>query len=427
MENNYSILFPIEITSRELLSKIGLAIRFSEMGYNCYIGDKAEICNLIGKISPFVYFDKGYHQNKSEEIYKNIKNHGGIIISLDEEGGVDSKDFFTLQSRYSDNVFDFCDLIFLWGDAQYRFLSKNKKNFKSYKVFVSGHPRFQFLKKKFRHFYIDEVDQIKQVYKNYILINTNMGFGNNIRGDKFVYSNYKNRLKDTMKFIRYDKIKLKEYIFMIKEVSKVTRLNIVVRPHPEEDKKIYEEAFRNFNNVFVNNKGLIAPWILGAEFMIHPDCTTGIESVMLGKKSISFLPHYDESILMYLPYKLSCKFDNTDKLIKFMEKKDYKKSLKVKNGDNSLLNKYFAFEKDSIDIIVKNTDDFVKKSHFRVSNENSNLKKIYILKKIIFYFIDKFKVHDKISSHALNKSKRAGLKYREVLSVFNNISEIILD
>ena len=40
------------------------------------------------------------------------------------------------------------------------------------------------------------MDKIKKRYHNFILINTNMGYGNHIRGDEFVESNYKGRFKN---------------------------------------------------------------------------------------------------------------------------------------------------------------------------------------------------------------------------------------
>ncbi len=64
----YNILFPIEISARELLYKTALASLFTKYGHHCYIGSKTEIFTLIDKIEKIVYFEKSYHEGNSEHI-----------------------------------------------------------------------------------------------------------------------------------------------------------------------------------------------------------------------------------------------------------------------------------------------------------------------------------------------------------------------
>ena len=64
------------------------------------------------------------------------------------------------------------------------------------KVVVTRHPRFELLKPEFHYLYHFAVDEIKKRFNNFILINTNMGFGDNIRGDEFVRTNYRSKFKN---------------------------------------------------------------------------------------------------------------------------------------------------------------------------------------------------------------------------------------
>ena len=80
-------MIPVETASRELLYKLYLGMSLVQNGMECYVGSKAKINYLINKFNSFIYFDKGYQKNKSDLIYQDIKKNGGIIVSLDEEGG----------------------------------------------------------------------------------------------------------------------------------------------------------------------------------------------------------------------------------------------------------------------------------------------------------------------------------------------------
>ena len=215
----YKILFPVETAARELVYKLVLSARFAEIGYECYLGSKDEMNQLLKYIKPVAYFDKGYHAKVSEGIYDAIKRYSGIIINLDEEGGVDFKDSSTISARYPDKVFQICDLIFLWGNNQYNFLNTIGRHFIEGKVVVSGHPRFELLKQSFHGLYENERKAIGDRFKRFILINTNMGFGNNIWGDSFVRENYGARIKNIDSIIDFDKIKIECYVSFIKKLS----------------------------------------------------------------------------------------------------------------------------------------------------------------------------------------------------------------
>ena len=161
---NYKVVFPIETTARELVYKLVLSTKFCELGYDCYIGSKRDVNELLPTINTFVYFDKGYLKGTSEQLFELVKQLNGITISLDEEGGVDTREFTTIDIRFQKEVFDYCDLIFIWGTPQYNFLKHSKPYFDQKKVIISGHPRFELLKKKYRFLYEYPLNNIKNKY-----------------------------------------------------------------------------------------------------------------------------------------------------------------------------------------------------------------------------------------------------------------------
>jgi surface carbohydrate biosynthesis protein len=344
------ILIPVEVSSREMLYKIYLCNVLSSQGFECFLGSKSEINFLIEKFNGFLYLDKGFHKDISENLHKKILKSNGVIVSLDEEGAVDFEDGSTLKVRYDEKLFEAANVVFLWGEYQRELLKDVIKD--NVKCVVSGHPRFELLKKEFHFLYKDDVVSIKRKYGDFILINTNMGFGNNIRGDRFVVKNYVDRFKNIEEIINNDKIKLKYFISLIEKFSEL-KYNVVIRPHPEEDIHIYQKAFGFKKNIYITNLNSVVPWILGCETMIHSDCTTGIESLMLGKKSIAYVPKdLNKEFLTILPLAASKVISNQEEILSFVRNKEFKES--VIYDCYPWLKNNFNYPFDSFEIISEN-------------------------------------------------------------------------
>ena len=156
MENTLkkTILLPIEVSNRELPGKLLLAYNFAMKGCVVYFGSKASVLKFSQYLSEAIYFDKGYHENVSEEIYDILKRHKLKIVSLDEENAVDYSDYQQLNLRFPDHILKKFELIFLWGAKQLNYLKNNRKNLTLDKTIVSGHPRFELLSKKFINLYL---------------------------------------------------------------------------------------------------------------------------------------------------------------------------------------------------------------------------------------------------------------------------------
>jgi surface carbohydrate biosynthesis protein len=420
------ILIPIEISSREMLYKIYLCNILSSKGFECYLGSKSEINFLIEKFNDFIYLDKGYHKDNSDLIYKKIIKNRGVIVSLDEEGAVDFEDGSTLKVRYNEKLFKASRLVFFWGKYQTQIikdLTKINSN-----CIISGHPRFELLKKDFHFLYDYDLNFIQKKYKKYILINTNMGFGNNIRGDEFILKNYIDRFKNIRKIINNDKIKLEYFISLINKLSELD-YNIVVRPHPEEDFKIYKDSFNLKENIFITNDRSVVPWIIGCETMIHSDCTTGIESLMLGKESIAFVPsRLDRDFLTSLPLQASKVINSEVQVLNYIKKKKYNKNVNFSNYP--WLKNNFNYPGKSFNII----SNFLEKIELKTNYESIAFTEIVlknIKNKIKFFlkgkdklisekakdfnYVNVKRIHNKI---VLSKS---GFKKNNLRKIFDNL------
>ena len=326
-----------------------MSILLAREGFSCYLGSKSNIYHLTKHLKNYIYLDKGYHAGESEPLYKQIQENNGVIVNLDEEGAVDFSDNSTLKERYADPLFEYAKTVFLWGTEQQELIYQQTGS--AYKTIVTGHPRFELLKPEYHFLYESEVNSIIRRYCSFILVNTNMGFGNNIKGDEFVISNYGSRFENIRKIVKFDKIKVEAYLELIRELSGKTKKKVILRPHPEEDLHFYVKAFEGIENIEVIFNGSVVPWLLAAEEVIHPDCTTAIESAFLGKSPISYMPEkHAEDIVTKLPLEVSIRFTNVSELV------DHLMNKKVQPNDENnrykVLDDYFSLKQSALQMIV---------------------------------------------------------------------------
>ena len=405
-----SIFIPIETTSRELIYKILLSQQLATNGFEIYLGQKGKINRLLRFFKNGIYIDKGYHKGQSEQTYKILKERKFHIISLDEENAVDFKNNQQLDNRFPDDVLGVFDKIFLWGRVQYNFLKGKRPSFDENNIIVSGHPRFELLKNQFEFLYESKSIEYNKTYGKFILINTNFGLGNNIRGEKFVLENYKNRFPDIEQYILYHKKQQQKFIELVFRLSKETKYNIVFRPHPEENHEIYDTVFKELSNVFVLYDGSVIPWLKASALMIHSDCTTSLECAMLGKSSIAYTKYIDEKFTTDIPLKISFNYDNETAVINHI-------NFKINNFkiNNKILIDYFNFNKNSLKIIVDNISDNFNKIDTYKTQYLTTIKLFFFIKKImkqiLFRFDDKL-VQKKLSGFDYSESKK-------ILNTFN--------
>ncbi len=412
------ILLPIEVASRELLSKVLLANQFASKNCVVFLGDKQSILEISKYTKNAIFFDKGYHKNVSESIYKTLKENSIKIVSLDEENAVDFKNFQQLDLRFPNHIIQEFELIFLWGKKQYEFLRKYRDKFNEENIFISGHPRFDLLKDNLNSVYKDEAKNIKSEFGKFILVNTNFGLGNNLKGNEFVIKNYGSRFPQIKELIKYQSMQAKNFINLCDELSYFKDFNIILRPHPEENLDLYKENLALRENVFVLKEGSVIPWIMSAEVMIHHDCTTSIESAMLGKNSIAFTKDINTNLTTDIPLRISFDYDSIEKI------KDHIKNISTvsKNINKDILDEYFDFYSSSTSKIIEKT--------LKIESKEPKIKK-YNSYKIIRFTKDFLKKILK-KEDLLYETKIKGLNLENLImikrkydTIFNTNTKII--
>ena len=329
MKNNKALCcFPLETTPRDLDPRLYLGLQCIKEGYSCLIGSKSGVIKeMFSQKIPFIYFDKGLNA-VDQDFYKRIKASKGAIVSLDEEGGVYNEKLYKQEflRRNKENILKFVDLIFTWGEKQKKILYENT-TFPENKIIISGHPRFDLCKPKFREFQTALLKNHIDPKIKYILINSTFTAANTIltleeeiklrmraRKDESLDVDYERLLYS------YRKLLIKYFYELVLDINnKYPEHTIIFRPHPGENPKYYVKLFQKIKNVIVTGDGSVQEWISNSQMVLHHDCTTAIEAFFSEKFIISYCKIRDDDFVQELPIKISHIANESNQVLDIMD------------------------------------------------------------------------------------------------------------
>lgn len=437
MSKNYFFL-PVEVKDRELDSRILIALKLVENGIPVVIGDRGGCAREIKYIPGSTYFAKSLSIDYVET-FQEIKKNNGYVWVLFEEGafiGREKDAFEEVRSFYPPNMLQFVDYILTYGKSYQNFLITNFNYFNTNNTFVSGNVRFDLHKQKYFQHFSEKVKQIKSKYDRYILINGNFGLANHIYGQEYIINEISsnkdltpNAISSYLQRIEKKKKSMVSFLEMIKNVAEeFTEFSIIVRPYPGEKLDIYENTLKHYSNISITNEGMANPWIIGAELVIHQDCTTGIESIFAGKPVISYLESYDIEDSFKLAVEMSEATNSSEELILVLnsylrEKKQFQFPEEKKE---KLYNQIVNMNEDSAELIVQKVLEFNDKNKTQIYPKDKKKMSLnnferYIRRKRNLLGWYKRKYFRKDDIYTLNFN---GLSKQEVISIFNNFMQI---
>ncbi|PLT35493.1 surface carbohydrate biosynthesis protein [Bacillus sp. V5-8f] len=370
------LYLPIEIIIRELDGKLLLTYYAVKQNYNVIIAKQHKLYQNSAYLPKGIFVSKGYPKNKKGPLFE-AKNLGHAVVEMDEEGLIFNEEFF-LRHRINEDYFNLVDQIYCWGNHQRNCLVKAYGH--PEKVHLTGHPRFDLVKEKFREIYKSEAESIKKEFGDFVLINTRFGLYNHSKGfnpkHKFIKSLYEH------------------FIEMTKDLSQnYPNLNFVVRPHPRETFSSYQQEFENYKNIYVVREGTVVKWSLASKLVIHNGCTTGIETFLLNHPVISYMPvTFEEHIDEFLADAVSYQAKNMNELNSYIDsilskgKIEIKEEMRFIKERKEILSNYYAAMNDNyayeniirlLDSLDVNSRDPLKESLLQVSDASSNEEEIY--------------------------------------------------
>ncbi len=302
------LLIPVENQVRELDPKLLLAVAATKAGFCSYIGYRTEMDIVISKLPRSIYLAKSFTQ-RSDKMFRILSKLGHIICAWDEEALVHYPPDIYFTRRLSENALRHVSHLFAWGKDNENLFREFPQFPDQLPIHLVGNPRLDLLRKEFGEFYQNEISRIRQQHGQFILINTNFGNVNahlpylNLFTDKDEQGNYLTMGRGATGMNREyaeGRAKFKQTIFdhfklLIPQLSETFgELEIIIRPHPVENKRPYEELASQHKNIKVVQRGNVIPWLRAAKAIVHSGCTTGIEAYLSERPAVSYAPLADK-------------------------------------------------------------------------------------------------------------------------------------
>ena len=324
-----TLFLPIEIQSRELVSKCLIALVAADNDFRVFIGWKGHIRLQPSFLPPGTVLEKSASPGTAE-IFSELKRSGNKIFVLDEEGLLYLDPTSYIERRLSNESVEIVDGIFTWGENSQKLISYAAPKAR---VYMTGNPRIDLLNPIFRNIYQDYIKGIRMKFGEFILINTSFGICNWKKEDclaeeylkdmternKINSQDHSLRLQDYFNYKKQNMIGFRSLAVSL--ALKYPDTNIVIRPHPSEDVNYWSILEKSYPNISIRSEHDSIPWILGAKAIIQNDCTTGVEAGLTGCNVINFNCDLLQSSNFELVSRLTRSASTIDEVINLLESK----------------------------------------------------------------------------------------------------------
>lgn len=229
-----------------------------------------------------------YLRPNNQRLVEAYSKSGILVGILDTEGGVFNSVERGLTNLVAKSEPSNVDLYCLWGRRQYdSFIEHNilpKEN-----LYITGCPRYDFCadpwKSTLPRFGMDDGPMI--------LVNTRF---------PLIFPRFQRGLRDEINImlklgfadsyisesVRQCFLVWAEMINVIAGLAKsFSKAVFVVRPHPFEDRRIYEQVFKDIPNIRIIQERTALSWINSSLLLIQKGCSTALEASFLGVEPVS--------------------------------------------------------------------------------------------------------------------------------------------
>jgi surface carbohydrate biosynthesis protein len=310
-----TLIVPVENQARELDAKLLLACVAAERGFPVILGSRTYIHYGVDSMPRGVYLAKSM-RTLSEKMFDILRELGHEIVAWDEEGLLRPADDYYFDRRLSDVAVRKVSALFAWGPDNAETFA-NHAACREVPIHITGNPRIDMLRSEVRPFYADQVQQLRQRYGRFLLVNSNFGHANHYVPSLRMHEQGDKPLAEFELALAAHRSRIYGYFRpMIGEISAAfPSQTIVIRPHPIESHEPWKELAQGHPNVVVDNAGNVAPWLMACEAVIQNGCQTAIEASLVGTPVVNYKPAASE-IDIALIENLSHEATNIDALLK---------------------------------------------------------------------------------------------------------------
>jgi surface carbohydrate biosynthesis protein len=291
-----NLYLPITSQPRELDSKLLLALFARERGFNPVLGYKSAFHE--GRLAPGFFLAHNARAVRNADSTLELRKFGHSVLVLDEEALVRQSDEIFLKKHPKD-AFAYVNKVLTWGEDDFELWQRSGIDL-SGRVFVTGNPRIDTMRPEALGFHAGKVARIREQHGEYVLLNTNFPTVNNLTPQGGGVRLAPWALDSRGKQVESDFLGNKRAMFekMLEITPALARaiapLTLLIRPHPNEDHGPWLRAAEGVPNIKVVFEGGVVPWIIGSKALIHNNCTTAVESAVLGVPVLNFRPWESE-------------------------------------------------------------------------------------------------------------------------------------
>jgi surface carbohydrate biosynthesis protein len=322
-----SLIVPVENQVRELDPKLLVACVAAERGFRVFLGSRTRVDFRIAAFPRGIYLSKSMTP-KSAKMFRIMGRLGHEIAALDEEGLVYHSADEYYARRVSDATLGMITTLFAWGEESADLL-RSHPDYPGRPIFATGNPRVDLLRPELRPYFEAEIEGIRERLGPFVLVNTNFSKVNAYfpRMNLLVPPASPGEVPElgaagiglprefaeglaSHKGAIFDHFR--EMIPALHEAF--PEYQIVVRPHPSENREPWKLVAKDLERVHVIHEGNVIPWLAASQALIHNGCTTGIEAFVMQKPSLSYRPVTAEVFDLELPNALSQQCFDLDEL-----------------------------------------------------------------------------------------------------------------
>ena len=320
-----NIYIDVEILSRELDSKLLLAILAASKGHKVLVSRLAEIILGFksGTLAPGIFHTTSLAPSAQKILrHQNMINNGSVVTSMDEEGGLIDHGYDKFAKiRYSDQTLEQSSAVFGWGSEDAETLKKIYSK-QSSKIYNTGSPRADMWKSNFHKYWGVPKNAPKRPYllvsSNMFSVSSMLPFYKNIQHLKQLgyFQRDPKLFSNQFKFVAEDSRRTLAFIEAINYLATNNNgFDIVLRPHPIENIEAWKIFLEGIPNVHIIHKQSITPWVNNAFAIMHNNCTTAIEATVSGKPVVTYIP-FQQELYREIPNELGHRIETLEELSK---------------------------------------------------------------------------------------------------------------
>jgi surface carbohydrate biosynthesis protein len=230
-----------------------------------------------------------YARDANLDLMRSFAKAGLSLYVLDTEGGVLAEKggnsppamaAYVGKSGYADILSGY----FFWGGRLHAAFNDNQI-MKPGQLHLTGCPRFDFAAPRWRTLLDGDRRGYLLVNANFPLVNSRFSAKPGAEREAMIRAGWNGAYID--RFLADLKQVFANYLVELGRLAAARPdRNILVRPHPFESEEVYRSALAKYPNVVVDGTGSVLDMIQNAAAIIHLNCGTAIEAVLLGKLPI---------------------------------------------------------------------------------------------------------------------------------------------